>query len=104
MNFELGVILIQGKPDIGWQPKTDERVIPMSPALRQLLLEQFEHRESRRWVFANLAGSRQLHLLDKLKKVCRRAEIRPATLHALRHYAESQTMPSSSVPLLISGL
>jgi integrase len=24
--------------------------------------------------------------------------------HALRHYAESQTMPSSSVPLLISGL
>ncbi len=85
INFELGVVLIQGKPDVGWKPKTDERVIPMSLSLRRVLLEQLRHRESDRWVFANQAGHRQLHLLNKLKQVCRRAGIRPATLHALRH-------------------
>ena len=30
---------IQAKPEIGWQPKTDERVIPISPTLQQILLE-----------------------------------------------------------------
>jgi integrase len=85
VRFDLGVILIQAKE--GWRPKTDERVIPMSPSLREVLLEQYAGRRSDRWVAANLAGNREGHLLGKLKKVCRKAGISPAaaTVHALRH-------------------
>ena len=85
VRFDLGVILIQAKES--WQPKTDERVIPMSPALREVLLEQYAQRRSDRWVVANRAGGQETHLLPKLKKVCRKAGIQPAaaTVHALRH-------------------
>ncbi len=85
VRFDLGVILIQAKES--WQPKTDERVIPMSPALREVLLEEYAERRSNRWVAANRAGNQEHHLLPKLKKICRWAGIEPAaaTVHALRH-------------------
>ena len=85
INFELGILFIQAKPEIGWQPKTDERIIPISPALQQILFEQFARRRSPRWVFANQKGQPDIHILEKLKKVCRRAGIRAATVHGLRH-------------------
>ena len=85
VNFELGVIFIQAKPELGWQPKTDERVVPISPVLRQLLLEQFDHRTSDVLVFANSAGHRDAYILDRLKKICQRARIRSSTVHGLRH-------------------
>ena len=85
VNFELGVIFIQAKPELGWQPKTDERVVPISPVLRQLLLEQFDHRTSDVLVFANSAGNRDTYILDRLKKICQRAGIRSSTVHGLRH-------------------
>ncbi len=85
INFELGVIFIQAKPEIGWQPKTDERIIPISPTLQQLLLEQFARQRSKQWVFANQKGQPDRHILEKLKRICRRAGIRAATVHALRH-------------------
>lgn len=85
VNFELGVVFIQAKPDMGWQPKTDERVIPISPVLRQLLLEQYERRTSDVLVFANSEGNRDTHILERLKRICRRANMRPSTVHALRH-------------------
>jgi integrase len=85
INFELGVIFIQAKPELGWQPKTDERVVPISPVLRQLLLEQFDHRTSDVLVFANSAGNRDTYILDRLKKICQRAGIRSSTVHGLRH-------------------
>jgi hypothetical protein len=85
LNFELGILFIQAKPEVGWQPKTDERVIPISPTLQQILFEQYANRTSDEWVFANREGSRDGHMLGKLKKICRRANIKATTVHALRH-------------------
>lgn len=87
IEFDEGVILIQAKAD--WSPKTfsSERAIPITPALRSILTEHYQQRRSDRWVIGNRVGNRETHLLSKLKKVCRKASITPAsaTLHALRH-------------------
>ncbi len=85
MRLDLGLIFIQAKED--WQPKTNERIIPVSPILHQILTEHRQARRSDRWVIANSVGNRETHLLEKVKKVCRRAKIKPAaaTVHALRH-------------------
>jgi len=85
VRVDLGLILIRAKED--WQPKTNERVIPISPELHQILTDHYDKRRSDRWVVANRNGNPETHLLEKLKKVCRRARVTPAatTLHALRH-------------------
>ncbi len=85
VSFELGVIFIQEKPDVGWKPKTDERLIPMSPMLREVLMLQHKNRRSDLLVFANEAGNRDTHILERLKNTCRRAGIKQSTVHALRH-------------------
>jgi integrase len=85
VNFELGVILIREKPEWNWKPKTDERIIPISPSLRTLLEEQWAQRQSDALVFPNREGHRETHMLAKLKKICRKADITPTTVHALRH-------------------
>jgi integrase len=85
VSLELGVIFIREKPELEWQPKTDERIIPISPVLAAVLAEQRAQSQGERWVFANRAGGRDTHMLEKVKKVCRRAGIKAATVHALRH-------------------
>lgn len=85
VSFELGVVFIREKPELGWQPKTDERVIPISPMLEVVLREQHAHRMSPPWVFPNKEGRRDTHMLEKLQRICRRAGIRQTTVHALRH-------------------
>jgi integrase len=85
INFELGVIFIQAKPRWDWKPKTDERIVPISPALRPILEEQYQMRRDDGLVFPNRQGNRDLHLLHKLKRIARDAGIPHATVHALRH-------------------
>jgi site-specific recombinase XerD len=85
VSFDLGVIFIREKPEVGWQPKTDERLIPISAVLNDVLVEQLASRTSDCWVFANASGNRDTHILERLKRVCRRAAIKPTTVHALRH-------------------
>lgn len=85
ISFELGVIFIQEKPEFAWKPKTDERLIPISPILKEILLTQFANRTSDLLVFANTTGNRDTYILERLKKLCRRAGIRSSTVHALRH-------------------
>jgi integrase/recombinase XerD len=85
VRFDLGLLMIQEKAD--WRPKTDERVIPLSDALREALLEARRERRSEQWVVSTRSGGRETHLLEKVKSICRRAGIAPraATVHALRH-------------------
>jgi integrase/recombinase XerD len=85
VRFDLGLLMIQEKAD--WRPKTDERVIPLSEALRSVLTEQRRKRRSDRWVISTRSGGPETHLLEKVKSICRRAGIAPraATVHALRH-------------------
>jgi site-specific recombinase XerD len=85
VNFELGVVFIQEKADMHWKPKTDERLIPISPMLRELLLQQYDRRRSDRLVFANPQGNIDTHILERLKATCKRAGIKLSTVHALRH-------------------
>jgi len=85
ISFELGVIFIREKPDINWRPKSNERIIPISPVLHDVLVAQYAARTSDRWVFGNEAGNIDTHMLERLKKTCRRAGIKEATVHALRH-------------------
>lgn len=85
INFELNIIFIQEKPEWAWKPKTDERVIPISPPLRELLLLHYDKRTSDKLVFPNKEGNPDIHILPKLIKVCRKADIKPATVHSLRH-------------------
>jgi site-specific recombinase XerD len=85
ISFELGVIFIQEKPAMNWKPKTDERIIPISPLLHEILLLQVQHRRSELLVFANQQGNRDTHILERLKNICRHAGIKPSTVHALRH-------------------
>jgi site-specific recombinase XerD len=85
VSFELGVVFIREKPDLKWQPKTNERIIPISPVLHDVLILQYAKRTTDRWVFGNETGNIDTHMLERLKKTCRRAGIKEATVHALRH-------------------
>ena len=85
VSFELGVVFIREKPDLKWQPKTNERIIPISPVLHDVLVLQYANRTTDRWVFGNETGNIDTHMLERLKKTCRRAGIKEATVHALRH-------------------
>lgn len=85
VNFELGVVFIQEHPELDWKPKTDERLIPMSDSLRKILLMQYAERRDNGLVFPNAEGQRDTHILEKLKRICRKAGLRPINVHALRH-------------------
>ncbi len=85
VNLALGVIFIREQQALGWQPKTEERIIPVSPVLQEVLLEQWDQRASDTLVFPNSAGHVDTDILERLKRVCRKAGIRLATVHALRH-------------------
>jgi integrase len=84
LKSDLGVILIQSKPGV-WDPKTDERVIPISPMVDGMLAEQWKEGRSDTWVFPNRAGNPDKHLLEKMKKICRKAGIEELNVHQLRH-------------------
>lgn len=85
VNLGLSALFIREHADCGWLPKTEERIIPISPVLQQVLLEQWDHRTSDTLVFPNTAGNVDTDILERLKRMCRKAGIRVATVHALRH-------------------
>lgn len=85
INFDVGVIFIQAKLQWHWQPKTDERLIPISPTLHELLVRLHAERRDDGLVFPNKSGAVDTHMLSKLKKLGRRAGIPHITVHMLRH-------------------
>lgn len=85
VNFDLGIIFIQAKPQWQWKPKSDERVIPLSPTLRDLLAQHHAERANDGLVFPNKEGNLDTHILPKFKKVGRKAGLPSITVHALRH-------------------
>jgi integrase len=85
VKFELSIIFIQAKPEFEWQPKTDERIIPISPVLHDVLIEHWQKRRGDKLVFPNESGNVDTHILERLKRVCQAAGIRQTTVHSLRH-------------------
>ena len=77
VQFELSIIFIQAKE--GWNPKSDERIIPISPVLYQILQEQYRNRRTEHWVFSSKEGNRLSHPLDRLKRICVKAGMKQAT-------------------------
>jgi integrase len=55
VHFELAIIFIQ--PKEGWNPKSDDRIIPISPVLHQILSEQRERRSSEHWALRTNTGT-----------------------------------------------
>ncbi len=96
ISFELAIIFIQGKPDMQWKPKADERIVPISPILNDVLVVQYTHRTSDRLVFANEAGNPRhphprepsTHLpqgqYQKDQGACAPAQLRRAFAHGWR--------------------
>jgi|GEM_PF-5589292 len=104
VRLELGLIFIRMQQDEAgtevWAPKVEERIIPISPALEEVLRQHRRAEESTQWVVANRNGNQEGHLLEKLKRVCRKAGIRRevANVHALRHSFGSH-LRMAGVPL-----
>jgi site-specific recombinase XerD len=84
-----------------WAPKVEERIIPISPALDQVLREHKRAEGTATpWVVTNRNGNQERHLLEKLKRICRKANIpkEVSKLHALRHSFGSH-LRMAGVPL-----
>ncbi|MFH1127878.1 MAG: tyrosine-type recombinase/integrase [Candidatus Omnitrophota bacterium] len=94
IDFDKGIILIRHKE--GFKPKTDRpRAIPIHPELLPILkdlrlLRPFGARNDGRdddFVFVNSRGKPFSNdaIRQKLKKLCRKAGIKPGKLHSFRH-------------------
>jgi len=86
IDFQNNRIRIQSKPESGFHPKSYRpRSIPMNPKLEKLLMDLPPHGK---YVFDNGKG-RPLHHPDyytkEFIKILKKAEIRDASLHSLRH-------------------
>lgn len=83
-----GQINIRPKPD--WSPKAGkERNIPLSSKVRDLLSGLDREHD---YIFHSRTGNRvnRNHIREAFVRACRRAGIRDATLHTLRHTFASQ--------------
>ncbi len=92
IDFEKGVILVRHKE--GFKPKTDRpRAIPIHPELLPILkdLDCFVALRAPRnddgFVFVNSKGKpfSNDEIRQKLKKLCKKAGIKPGKLHSFRH-------------------
>lgn len=86
VDFENKLITVQSKPDSGFHPKSyNPRSIPMHEELEKLLMDL---PQSGRYVFDN-GNNKPLHTpdyyTDEFGKLLKKADIKGANLHSLRH-------------------
>lgn len=63
-----------GKADVGFVPKNhEERSVPLTTELGELLAEHKKNAISDRWVFTNAGGKPESHFLRKFKAIAKRA-------------------------------
>jgi integrase len=85
-------VRVSGEGKDGFSPKDyEERVIPIPQDLATLL--QALSRKSS-WVFPTKNGTRQTHLLRRLKEIAEAAEVAHATLHKFRHTYATRLLES----------
>jgi integrase len=78
INIGLRMVRVTAKPDLGFSPKRwEEREVPVPNHLIELLKEH-PHRDGSRFVFPSPRGNRELHMLDRCKKIADRAGLDPA--------------------------
>ncbi len=81
VNFTLNTIRVTAKAQLGFYPKRwEEREVPVPKNLTALLKEH-PRMEKSPFVFPSPRGNRELHMLDKVKDIAKRAKLDPEKWH-----------------------
>ena len=81
IKFNLNTIQVKAKPKLGFYPKRwEEREVPVHKHLISLL-KKHPHMNDASFVFPSPRGNPELHMLDKCKKIARRAGLDPTGFH-----------------------
>lgn len=78
IKFQLNTIQVKAKPEQDFYPKRwEDREVPV-PKRLTALLSNHSRMNGSQFVFPSPRGNRELHMLDKCKKIAQRAELDPA--------------------------
>jgi integrase/recombinase XerD len=84
INFNLNMVRVTAKPDLGFSPKrSEEREVPVPKRLIEALTDH-PHLNGRRFVYPSPRGNRELHMLDMCKEIAQRAKLDPERFHLRR--------------------
>jgi integrase len=76
IDFDEGTYTVRSKNDVGFIPKSfEERSVPLTTELLDLLKDRKKNPPNRRWIFVNENGDPDGHFLRKFKVVAKRAEL-----------------------------
>jgi len=100
IDFRNGTINVHDKPEYGFQVKDHEQRpidIPLSDGFLKRMKARRE-RHATELIFFNQQGKPDLHLLDRIKILAKKAGIKDATLHKFRRTFASDMLKRFSVP------
>ena len=85
LNFDLGVVFIQAKPEVAGSRRPTSASFRFRRRCSSFSSSSTQIEPANSGCSRMTPGQRDGHILEKLKNVCRRAGIKAATVHALRH-------------------